>query len=281
MPWKPDDLSKTTVEIEGRTIIQIAYKKMAIAPYRVECHVFFIVCIHKTLHEIKALVSQILDSAVEDEYIQKNPCKSKRIAIKTTTETIPRDALDLVRFKQILHSLLGMGDDERRLAAVAMCTGCRRGEVLGLRWEDIDLENNVLHIARNVVHAQTNQPTVTTPKTKKGKRDIPIDPILLKLLEPLGKSGYILCMSDGSPITLRRYNTIFGHIRERYSLEHKTLHVLRHSYLTYAASVATDLKAFQAIAGHKDISTTMNLYVHPRIENMRSLSNNVHALLEQ
>lgn len=236
---------------------------------------------YKTLHEIKALVSQILDSAVEDEYIRKNPCHSKRLAIQTTTETEPREAIELERFKQIVSGLSSLGEDERRLAALAMFTGCRRGEVLGIKWEDIDRENGVIHIVRNVVHPQQNPPIVNTPKTKKGKRDIPIDPMLLELLQPLGESGYIFHMEDGNPVTLRRYNTIFNHVRNHYKLGKKTLHVLRHSYLTYAASVTTDLKSLQTIAGHKDIITTLNLYVHPRKENVRALSEHVHALLVQ
>lgn len=62
-----------------------------------------------------------------------------------------------------------------------MFTGMRCGEVLGLRWEDIDTDTGYIHVRRNVTHCNGNQPITGTPKTKSGKRDIPLDDFILEV----------------------------------------------------------------------------------------------------
>ena len=89
----------------------------------------------------------------------------------------------------ILSKLPLLCADDRRMMALMMLTGMRRGEALGLRWEDIDLSVGLIHIQRNVTYAQ-NQPFIGTPKTAKGERDVPINNMLLSHLEPIQKEGF-------------------------------------------------------------------------------------------
>ena len=94
----------------------------------------------------------------------------------------------------------------------------------------------MIHIRRNVVHPQQNAPEVTTPKTKAGRRDIPIDDNLMKLLIPLRDQGYII--GGDQPITLSAHRNMWKRINKQINLYGATAHILRHSYLTYAVEIA-------------------------------------------
>ena len=159
-----------------------------------------------------------------------------------------------------------------------MYTGMRRGEALGLRWEDIDLENNLIHIQRNVTHPQMNTPIVTTPKTKAGRRSIPIDDNLMEILKPLGTEGYIL--SGENPMTLCSHRNMMKRINKAIDLHGATAHILRHSFLTYAVGETTDYKTVQGISGHADIGTLLNRYAHPQDNKIKELSKSMHNILK-
>ena len=231
----------------------------------------------KTIKGALAVLSQIMKYAVDDDLIKKNPCLSHDLEIPSDRKT-EREALPIDQYKEILANLYKLNKNDRRFMGLLMYTGMRRGEALGLRWEDIDLEKNVLTIQRNVTHPQQNTPVVTTPKTKAGRRSIPIDPNLLEMLKPMGTEGYILTGKD--PMTLTGHRNMMKRINQTIDLHGATAHVLRHSYLTYAVGETTDYKTVQGISGHADIGTLLNRYAHPQENKVRALSNSMHNILK-
>ena len=150
----------------------------------------------------------------------------------------------------------------------------RRGEVLGLRWED--LRAGKIYVERNVVHPQRNQPIITTPKTTAGIRTIPIIPPLMEALLPFSKEGFII--GEETPLTQSRFNAMWNRISKTIDLHGATPHILRHSYLTYAAGLTTDIKTIQGISGHSDVFTLMNRYAHPQEEKINELSEGMTKL---
>ena len=230
----------------------------------------------KSLTFMRNLMGEIFKDAVEDGLLEKDPTSSRRLVIPSNKVT-ERKALPLVDFRDILSHLHELPDEERRLLALLMLTGMRRGEVLGLRWEDIDVENSLIHVRRNVTHPQTNQPHISTPKTKSGMRDIPLDPMLLELLAPAKSSGFII--GGEQPVSLTHYTNTWNRIKKAVDLHGATAHVFRHSYLTYAAGESSDLKSIQSIAGHSDIRMTMNRYVHVQPEKLQAVASKMHTLL--
>ena len=158
-----------------------------------------------------------------------------------------------------------------------MFTGMRRGEVLGLRWEDIDAGAGIIHVKRNVTHAGGNKPVIGTPKTTKGNRDIPLDAYVLDTLQPLKEEGFII--GGESPITMTMFNNTWRRIKKTVDLHGATPHVLRHSYLTYLAGTGTDTKTLQTIAGHSTIGMTMNHYVHAQPDKIKAAGKRMHDLL--
>ena len=230
----------------------------------------------KTLKDARGVLSQIMKYAVGDGLITKNPCLSYDLDIPSDKKT-ERDAITIDQYRDILANLPKLNINDQRYLGLLMYTGMRRGEALGVRWEDIDEENGVIHIRRNVVHPQQNAPEVTTPKTKAGRRDIPIDDNLMKLLIPLQDQGYII--GGDQPITLSAHRNMWRRINKQINLYGATAHVLRHSYLTYAVGETTDYKTVQGISGHADLGTLLNRYAHPQQAKVKALSQTMHNML--
>ncbi len=230
----------------------------------------------KTLSCMRHFMGEIFKDAKEDGLIEKDPTASRRIAIPSD-KSYDRHALPLEQFKEIITRLDCLSTSDRRMLVLMMFTGMRRGEVLGLRWEDIDADAGLIHVQRNVTHAGGNKPVIGTPKTAKGTRDIPLDAYVLQTLQPLQKEGFII--GGESPITMTTFNNTWRRIKKAVDLHGATPHVLRHSYLTYLAGTDTDTKTLQTIAGHSTISMTMNHYVHAQPDKIKAAGKQMHDLL--
>ena len=231
---------------------------------------------HKTLKDMKGVMHQILKYAKSDGYISTNPCESVDIEIPSDKVKI-RKALPISQFKDILAHMNQLQPRDRIYLSLIMYTAMRRGEALGLKWEDVDFTNEVLHICRNVTHPQQNTPVVTTPKTEAGIRDIPIDETLISILKPWKSEGYIL--GGDKPLTLSAFRAMMKRINSAIDLHGATAHILRHSYLTYAVGETTDFKTIQGISGHADFSTLVNKYAHPQEDKMKDLAKRMHQRL--
>lgn len=230
----------------------------------------------KTLTSMRHFMGEIFKDAKEDGLVEKDPTASRRISIPSTKAN-EREALPLGRFKEIMANIDHLNPADKRLLVLMMFTGMRRGEVLGLRWEDIDTKAGLIHLQRNVTHAGGNRPVIGTPKTKSGKRDLPLDPYVLEVLEPMQSAGFIF--GGENPITMTTYNNTMKRIRKTVDLHGATAHVFRHSYLTYMAGTDTDNKTLQTIAGHSTIGMTMNKYVHAQPEKIIDAGRKMHSLL--
>lgn len=213
----------------------------------------------KSQREYLVLMRQIFESAIEDGLITSNPASSKRLIIRSSKPTKQRDALTLEDTTDIVRSMKRLECEDRRLLALLLYTGLRRGEMLGLRWEDIDIAQGLIHVQRNVTFT-SNQPILGTPKSKSGIRDIPLLPQLLESIKPLEVTGYIV--GGEAPITLMKYERSFERIERTIDLHGATAHVLRHTYLTLLSNAGVEPKTIQAIGGHADIGITMNRYVN-------------------
>lgn len=217
----------------------------------------------KYLKEMRQLLSQILECVKRDGYLKDNPAQDPRISIPSTRKK-ERTALTIEQLNEVLSVLDVLEGREQLYLALLIYTGMRRGEILGLRWEDIDLVNNVIHVINNTTYVN-NQPIEGDPKTDSGTRDIPIMSPLLKYLLPLKNSGYVIenKREADKPITLTMFKTIFKHIQNAGNLYGATSHTFRHTMGTLLNDAGADVKTIQGILGQKDYKTTMERYVHP------------------
>lgn len=214
-----------------------------------------------TVHQMSIILHQIFRAAIEDKLIAYNPTESGRLSYSGKVKT--REALRQSSIQDIIRQLVRLRGSDLLLMALLIYTGERRGEVLGLRWEDIDFDGDMIYVKR-AVSFPTNQPTVGQTKSKAGVRPIPLLPALKEIL--LGHrmpTGYIV--GDGSkPLSERAYRRAYERIEKKLDLHGATAHIFRHTFLTMAVDVV-DLKTLQTIAGHASHVTTMR-YVHKRDE---------------
>lgn len=229
---------------------------------------------HSTLKNMKEILSQIMKYAINDGIIDKNPCADLDIEIPSDRKKV-REALVLEDFKDILANFGKLGIVDQRFLGLCMYTAMRRGEILGLQWEDIC--DGEIRVCRNVTHPQQNSPVVTTPKTEAGVRKIPMVKELEAVLRHQGETGYIL--GGEKPFTLSAYRNMWERINKTIDMHGATPHVLRHSYLTYAVGETTDYKTVQGISGHADVGTLLNIYAHPQEEKMKRLTNRMAEIL--
>ena len=230
-----------------------------------------------TMHTIFVLLSEIMESAFEDRLAPSNPTKSKRLMIPSTRKKT-RDALSPEQLKQIIRDIPEKlkDDTERRMMAIILFTGVRRGEMLGLRWEDFDYENHLINVRRAVSYT-TNQPIVSTTKTASGSRVIPLDEQLVEFLKPIQSTGYVI--GGEKPLTQTVYRRIQQHINDKIDLYGATPHTFRHSYISALVEAGVDLKTVQQISGHANVMTTMNIYTHTRTSRVQEAGQKVRQLL--
>lgn len=154
---------------------------------------------------------------------------------------------------------------------ITLSTGIRIGEVCALKWSDIDLDNNLIHINKTLqrVYVASNKTTeiiIDKPKTAESIRDIPITNLLKRKLKPLIKIvnlSYYVISNSNPPIEPRVYRTYFHKTLEEVGIRQVKFHCLRHTFATRCVENSNDYKSLSAILGHSSISITLNLYVHP------------------
>lgn len=185
-----------------------------------------------------------------------------------------------------------------------MYTGCRLGEAIALRWEDIDFEGNMIHVSKNVSWAGGGI-DIRTPKTKNAVRDIPLMPHLKSLLQTRrGKQNEYIIGGKTCPLTDAEYHerwltycTKLGLVvpcegRTRYRDKRRksnnkkavkplppvmkasvTAHQFRHSFATDLYDAGVGVLEAQKIMGHADISTTYKIYTHIRERKLEQAAN--------
>lgn len=248
--------------------------------------------IHTLLHPVFTL-------AVRDNYIRVNPTDGVMAEIKKShnwekpkrhalTEEQQGAFIDYMKNSEMYSHWLP-------LFTAFLGTGCRVGELIGLRWEDIDTKNDTISINHNLIYRQNDDGVcemhITTPKTEAGKRTIPMLPEVKHAFITERKrqmeQGIRTCTIDGytnfiflnrenyvhNPQTINRaivriykaYNeeeekNAKKEKREPVLIPHFSVHNLRHTFCTRFCENETNIKVIQEIMGHSDISTTMNIY---------------------
>ncbi len=156
---------------------------------------------------------------------------------------------------------------------ICLSTGLRIGEVCGIRWSDIDLNEGTLHIQRTVQRLYcVDGPTrytkivVAEPKTRESNRVIPLSSELLRIVKPLLKvvnGDFYILSNDKDPIEPRIYRNYYKRVIKELGIPYLKFHGLRHSFATRCIESKNSVKTVSVILGHSNITTTMNLYVHP------------------
>lgn len=214
----------------------------------------------KTVKEDWAHLKMILDSAVSDDIILKNPAKDIRLD-NSAEDGEGTKALTKEQMAAIRRDLTTLRDDnERCFLALLAYTSMRREEALGLQWEDVDFDNGQINICRALAYPR-NVPQLKCPKTKTGKRTIPISGQLGEILRACRRdSGFIICNEDGKPLSSKRYYAMWKSISSQIDLYGATAKNFRTTFATLSVAADVDIKTTQALMGHADPSMTLRVY---------------------
>lgn len=211
------------------------------------------------------MLHEIFENAVEDGKILKDPTLSKRITLPDKATT--REALDSDEFFDIISHLNELDGDERLFLALLCFTGMRRGEILGLRWDQIG--EDTIHVCAEVTFKGNTSTLNEYTKSKSGIRDIPIQDELKPFL--VNRGGGLVFGGD-KPYTQSKFDRMWQRIGKKINLYGATPHIFRHTYLSILAASNVDPKTIQVIAGHADFSFTFNKYIHGNRGNVKNAS---------
>lgn len=168
---------------------------------------------------------------------------------------------------------------------ICLYTGIRLGELLALKWDDINFEKKLLIINKNVNYLKQNgvrQIVVSTTKTKCSNRAIPIPKTLLFILRKAKKqsvSKYVISTKLNNMLNFRSYQRTFEKILLRLDIKPKNFHALRHTFATRALEMGIDIKSVAEVLGHKNPMITLNRYSHSLLAYKSDMMNKLGKML--
>lgn len=173
---------------------------------------------------------------------------------------------------------------------ICLSTGMRIGEVCALKWSDIDVGTETIHVNRTIERIyiiegdeRRTELVIGSPKTKNSIREIPISKELMKLIRPLKKlmnDDYYVITNEAKPTEPRTYRNYYKQLLKQLGIPDLKFHGLRHSFATRCIESKCDYKTVSVILGHANISTTLNLYVHPNMEQKKKCINQMFKALK-
>lgn len=244
------------------------------------------------------LIYPALELAVDSDIIRKNPAKDCKKGIGGTKRE--REAMTI----EEQEKMLAFVKESIRyniyypMLIFALSTALRVGELTGLRWSDVDLKQNVIHVRQQLIYKNLGdgcQFYIQPLKTEAGRRDIPLTAVARKSLikqrefnmmlgkeakvqEVEGISDFVFINSQGKPYATNAVNFVLANIVKGYNqieerkaenehrvpalLPHVSAHILRHTACTRLAETGLEPKVLQYIMGHANVSITLDVYTH-------------------
>lgn len=237
-------------------------------------------CSEKTRLECLRVLSACLNYAMREEVVQRNVIQLVERPKYRPSETVIWTAEQASTFLQSVKN------HPQYLAFLLFLTyGLRRGEVLGLRYSDIDFENGLIHI-RQQIDRVNGDVKARDLKTINSRRTLPIIPdIRNALLEHAAKSnvvippfsthpelstaGTVIVSKAGTPLESKSLERCFHILLKKAGLPRITMHAMRHTAATVLKDLKVPVKDAQLILGHANIATTLNIYQHGTAETHR------------
>lgn len=239
---------------------------------------------YSSIKKVYNALNSCLNHAVIRDHIIKNPCLAvnlpaqskfnKRIVQIYTEDEIQKIKTECVRKYSTGTPIYQHGE----IIILILNTGMRMGEVLGLKWEDIDFENKTIHVCRNVAYIKNRNSNLDTTKgyrvevkeftkTDAGNRLIPMNNTSFSLINSLkskssDENSYVFENKNGNVISPHNLEKKFNKILKNCNIEKTGLHTLRHTFASMLFKKGVDVKTVSEILGHADVRITYNTYIH-------------------
>ncbi|WP_211229363.1 tyrosine-type recombinase/integrase [Nakamurella lactea] len=224
-----------------------------------------------TVIKVHGVLRNALGDAERMDLVPRNVAKAVRPASLPRTE---RRALTPDEAGRLLRSL--NGDRLEAVFVVAIGTGLRRGEILGLRWSDVDLDTRSLFV-RQAVQRSGGELRFVAPKTHRSTRPVPLPRFVVTALQnhrarqaaerlvagPLWHDADLVFTTQiGTPLEPRNINRRFDVARKDADLTWLRLHDLRHAFATFLLDQGEELRTVMDLLGHSTIRLTADTYGH-------------------
>ncbi|MBC8062365.1 MAG: site-specific integrase [Clostridiaceae bacterium] len=253
----------------------------------------------RTVKYIHIVLNQALKQALKNNLIARN------IADTATLPKQEKKEMRVLSPEEQDIFLNTLGNDRLRTAFVlALGTGIREGELLALKWENVDFKNGTISIKESVRRVRTfdkNSENKTKiifqePKTSAGRRTIPVPSAVLSelsdhlirqevertLAEPLYEdNGLVFCTELGRTSETRNFLRKFYSLTKKSGLENVNFHALRHTYATRLLEQNQHPKVLQVLLGHADITLTLNKYCHVIPDIKKAAADSINNLFLQ
>ena len=213
----------------------------------------------KTVRNINQVISSAMDFAVAQRIISVNPCQAVALPKVEHKEmqTIPAEQL-----QAFLTEAKASGVYE--MYYIELATGLRRGELLGLKWGDIDWKNGVIKVKRQI--ARVDGKVIEAPlKTKNSYRTVTISPQAVEVLKQQRaktKDEFVFPSPNGGPISPDSVNNMLKRVLARAGISKVRFHDLRHTFATVALQNGVDIKTVSGMLGHFSAGFTLDTYAH-------------------
>lgn len=227
----------------------------------------------KTIRDIIIVLKMILKFGIKNGYLEYVQIDAK---FPSKQEKKNLDVLSKADQKKFMEHLRNNFTFKNLGIFICLSTGMRIGEICGLRWCDVDTVEGVIKVRHTlqriyIIEGETRHTELLldTPKTANSVRDIPMSSELLKMLKSLNKvvnENYYVISNDIKPIEPRTYRNYYKKLCKQLDIPELKFHGLRHSFATRCIESKADYKTVSVLLGHSNISTTLNLYVHPNKE---------------
>ncbi len=243
----------------------------------------------RSVRYIHTVIHIALEQALKEQHITINPANVVKLPRVTKKEM---NTLDIEGISKFLEA----ARDTRHYAAylLELATGLRRGELLGLRWQDVDLKAGTLRVTQQYV--RTNDGNIfQAPKTNLSRRTVQIPQNVVKeirahkawqaqyrlaLGEAYENNDLVFCNEDGRPLDPRSFTRHFGRVLARAGLPKMCFHDLRHTFATLSLQEGVSARAIQEALGHHTAAFTMTTYSHVTDRMKQDASDKIGNLLQ-
>ena len=225
-----------------------------------------------TIYQTRIALYNMLDFAKENDVIINNPCK-KSVKSDMGQPSDKKEALTIDVQRKFLEAATDQSYENQY--RFVLQTGLRTGELVGLKWDDIDFKNKTLTISRTMEYRyKVGEWRIGPPKSESGYRTVPLTDEAIRILKaqkeknskikviPMEWADQVFLCRKGEPVKNSTYDTALFKICDKVGIKRFSMHVLRHTFATRCIEAGMMPKTLQKILGHSNIGITMNLYVH-------------------
>jgi len=228
------------------------------------------------LRQERAILNKAFNDAIKDALINSNPCNLVELPEQKEPETV---IYTKKQYNKLLYAIKGT-KEELPIILGGMC-GLRRSEIMGIRWSDIDLDNNIIYI-RQVAVVANKQIVIKKPKNKTSFRSFKFPSKINEILKRhrgIGDS-YVFPKDDGSVENGGNYSHRFKNLLKRLNLPHIKLHSLRHFTATMLLENGVDTKVAQEMLGYSSPQILQKVYQHVTSTMQEDAANKLNNVLK-